>query len=555
LTGFDLKTKSIVNGVPLERLYELGVTTPVIVKNFTDIGVRFTSPSEAGLPDQLMYSNPWDFGPRAGFAYRLRDGARTTVLRGGYALYGFPIPLRTFNARMRSNAPMNARFAQSVTAAAQSPDGLANYGLRSVPTIIAGVNSGTVLDPNTPGGVTRGSFSTSYFEPKQPTTRAHEASLILEQEVLANTVVRAGFVVTAGRKLDQFYTYNESPNDYVWFVNTGLPLPTGEFSGVARRYFDTTTYGNIEAYRKTGFSNYTGFQVEIQRRYSRGYGFQFFYVRSNASRAGGNGWSDDFVQESNMFLRGALPDDLQARNRLLNYRRDPDIPTHRVRWNWIADLPFGRGHKLASSAGRFLDRVIGGWQIAGFGNISSTYWALPTGNWGTHGPIEVYGTKYPVEDCRSGRCIPGYLWYNGYIPAHQINQPNGVMGIPANYRPAHQPVFPTPATGADPTFQFYETNNAFVRLNSGSVQRVALNTNLHPWRNQLLAGPVRYGLDASLFKTLRISETLAVRFNADFFNVLNMPGLEAPNSSSGILSLQSSLNEGRQLQLTLRLTW
>jgi hypothetical protein len=322
-------------------MYDLGVTTPAIVSNFTSIGVKFITPSEAGLPETLMYSNPWDFGPRAGFAYRIGSGSRSTVLRGGYALYGFPIPLRTFNARMRSNAPANARFTQSATSSAQSPDRLPNYSLRSVPTIIAGVNSSGVLNPNTLGGVTRGSFRTSYFEPDQPTSRAHEWSLILEREFFADTVVRAGFVGTHGTKMDQFYTFNEQPVDYVWFVNTGLSLPTGEFSGVARRSFDKTSYGDIEVYSKTGWSNFSGVQLEVQRRYARGYGYQFFYVMSNATRAGGNGWSDDFVQEPNVFLKGAVPDDLTQRNRLLNYRRDPDIPKHRIRWNWIFDLPFG----------------------------------------------------------------------------------------------------------------------------------------------------------------------------------------------------------------------
>jgi hypothetical protein len=564
LTGFDSGTKSIINGVSLSRLYELGVTTPAIVSNFTDIGAKFITPGEAGLPDTLMYSNPWDFGPRVGFAYRMGSGSRSTVLRGGYALYGFPIPLRTFNARSRSNAPTNARFTQSVTSAAQSPDGLPNSGLRSVPTIIAGVNSRDVLDPNTPGGVTRGSFRTSYFDPKQPTTRAHEWNLTLEQEFMANTVIRAGYVGTHGSKLEQFYTFNEQAPDYVWFVNTGQPLPTGEFAPVARRYFDQTTYGDIEAYRKTGWSNFNGMQIEVQRRYSQGFGFQFFYVLSNSFRAGGNGWSEDFVQEANMFLAGAVPADLQERNRLLNYRRDPEIPKHRIRWNWIVDVPFGRGKRFASSAGGFLDRVIGGWQIAGFGNVRSNYWLLPTSNWGESGPIEIYGTKYPIQDCRSGRCFPGYLWYNGYIPAHLINsvdpqgRPTGVMGVPANYKPSSQPVIPTPANGgspSDPNFQFYETNTVFVRLNNGTLQRTLLNTNLHPWRNQLRPGPRTVGLDVSLFKNIPINERCALRFNADFFNVLNMPGLQPPNAVSGIVSLQNSANDPRQLQLTLRLTW
>jgi hypothetical protein len=563
LTGFDTKTHSIINGVSVDRLKELGVTTPVIVKTFTDIGVKFITPNEAGLPDTLMYSNKYDFGPRAGFAYRFNPGKRSMVLRGGYALFGFPIPLRTFNARMRSNAPTNARFTQSITSAAQSPDGLPNYGLRSVPAIIAGVNSREVINLTQPGGVTRGSFRTSYFDPSQPTTRAHEWNLTLEREIFDNTVVRAGYIGTHGSRLDQFYTFNEAPNSYVWFVNTGLPLPTGEFSGVARRNFDQVSYGDIEVYSKIGWSNYNGIQLEMQRRYSKGYGFQVFYVMSNAFRAAGDGWSSDLLSAPNMYLTGAVPADLHERNSLINYRRDVEIPKHRMRWNWIADLPFGRGQRFGRDGG-LLDKLVGGWQIAGFGSIRSNYWSLPTGNWGSVDAIEVYGKKYKIEDCRSGQCIPGYLWYNGYIPAHRINsvdaqgRPNGVMGVPSNYRPSSRPVFPTPANGggsSDPNFPFYETNTVFVPLKNGTQQRVDLNTNLHPWRNQVLPGPRSWGLDASLFKNTRLNEQFVLRFNADFFNVLNMPGLREPNSTTGIVSLQNSANSARQLQLTLRLAW
>lgn len=265
-----------------------------------------------------------------------------------------------------------------------------------------------------------------------------------------------------------------------------------------------------------------------------------------------------------MFLTGAVPTDLNARNRLLNYRRDPEIPKHRVRWNWIVDLPFGRGQKLAHNAGGFLDRVIGGWQLAGFGAIRSNYFSLPTNNWGKLGSVEIYGKQYPIEDCRSGTCLQGYLWYNTYIPAHRINsvdssgRPNGVMGVPANYRPSSRPVIPTPADGgsrSDPNFPFYETNTVFVPLKNGTLQRTTLNTNLHPWRNQLLPGPRSWGLDASLFKNTRITERFVLRFNADFFNVLNMPGLNQPETTTGIVSLRNSANSPRNLQLTLRLTW
>jgi hypothetical protein len=564
LTGYDPKSRSIVNGVTIGRMNELGATTPAIVRNFTDIGTRFILPRDAGLPDTLIFSNPYDFGPRAGFAYRWNTGPRATVARGGYSLFGFPIPLRTFNARMRSNAPTNARFTYDVNNSAQSPDGLPNYGLRSVPPLLAGVNSRDVLDPNTPGGVTRGSFRTSYFNPSQPTTRAHEWNFTIEREIVDNMVLRAGYVGTHGSRLEQFYTFNEQPNAYVWFVNTGLPLPTGAFSGVARRNLSTEALGDIEEYRKSGWSNYSGVTLEVQRRYSKGYGFQMFYVMSNAFRSAGNGWSDDFLRETNVFLDGAVPSDLNARNRFLNYRRDIEVPKHRVRWNWIADLPFGRGQRFARNANRFLDRLVGGWQIAGFGTARSNYWSLPTGNWGALGKVEVYGKKFPIEDCRSGRCIQGFLYHNGYIPANRINSvdsrgvPNGVMGVPASYAPSHRPIFPTPANGgspSDPNFAFYETNTVFVRMRDGSLQRTTMDTGLHPWRNQFIPGPRSWGLDASLFKNTRITERFVLRFNADFFNILNMPGLGQPDANSGILSLQNSANEARQLQLTMRLTW
>ena len=173
------------------------------------------------------------------------------------------------------------------------------------------------------------------------------------------------------------------------------------------------------------------------------------------------------------------------------------------------------------------------------------------------------GYKYPIEDCRSGRCYPGYLWWNGYIPANQINstdangRPNGVMGVPANYKPAAEPFHPWPQSPDrnNPMFQFYGSNTAWVTLKDGTVQRVGYNDNLHPWRQQYLPGVRQWGLDASLFKTIPITERVAVRFNADFFNVLNMPGNPNSIGGDGILSTRSSGQGARELQLTLRVTW
>ena len=567
ISGFDLASKTVLNGASLDQMYKLGATTPGIVSTYTDLGVKFGTTKEFKLPTGLVNSNRLDFGPRLGFAYRLGSGAkRAMVLRGGYGIYGYATYTRTFTRYMRTNPPMFSSRSISYTSATQSPDGLPNYALRSVPTVVAGVNSRNVLDNPALSTMTPGSFSVHFFSPDQPTSRAHEWNLTLEREIMDNMVARAGLVGTHGSRIDQYYQYNEGPvSQYVWFVKTGLPLPTGKYSATAMRGYDQTTYGSVNEYRKSGWSNGTSARLELERRYSKGYGLQLFYVMTNAMRAGGNAENERFPDAcGSLFLPGAVPADAQARNRFLNYARDTAIPKHRVRWNWIVDLPFGTGRRFASSAGAFLDRVIGGWQLAGSGSLQSRYISLPTGYYASLGKLEIYGTKYPIQDCRSGKCYPGYLYFNGYIPANRINSvdangnPNGVMGVPANYKPIGTPLFPTPANGgsaSDPNYKYYETNTVWVPLKNGNPQQTTLNDGLHPWRNQYWLANSTWNLDASLFKTIRITESFMGRFNADFFNVLNRPGMGTPNNSSGIISLQNSSNPARVLQLTLRLTW
>ena len=282
-------------------------------------------------------------------------------------------------------------------------------------------------------------------------------------------------------------------------------------------------------------------------------------------RTAGDGWRDDTLRPANYYLPGAVPEDDQARNRLLFYRRDTGIPKHRVNGNFLVDVPIGKGKRIAGNAGRAVDAVIGGWQIAGNGTLTSRYFQIPTNLWGAQGKIETYGKKHPVQDCRSGVCYDGWLYWNGYIPANRINsvdprtgRPNGVMGVPDSYRPFQTPIIPTPANGgspSDPNFPFYESNNVLVRLNNGTDQRVAFDNGLHPLQNQFLMGPMIWNMAASVFKTVPISERVSLRVNVDFLNnAFNMPGTTMPGGD-GVITNRFSANAPRVLQLTMRLLW
>ena len=568
LTSFDPKNKAIVLGTELNTMYTLGATLPSVINQLTALGAKFETYKDAGMPQSLMTGTHGDWGPRLAAAYRLSDKANAPVLRAGYRISYFPIPLRAWTAQMRGNAPLTAKFRNSVTDAALSPDGLANYAMRTVPAVIAGVNSRNVISLDNAMGLSKGSVNAAYFAPSQPDSRVQDWNITLEKEVMSNTVARFSYIGNHGSNLDQYYTFNDNPPDYVWFVTTGQKLPTGSTASVIRRPFDNVVYGSIQEYRKTGWSNWNGMQFELERRYHKGLQYQVFYVVGNSMVAGANAWSGGFINELNQFLPGAVPSDINQRNRFLNYMRDTTIPKHRVNWNWLVDLPVGKGKFLAGNAPKVVDKIIGGWQIAGMGSLASTYFALPTGIYPTGTPVEIYGYKYPIQDCTSGKCYPGYLWWNGYIAPNRINsvdakgKPNGIMGVPADYKPAGQNLIPAgtttlPANAPASTniVGFWNTNTVWVPLKDGAIQRTTYNPNLHPWRQQFLPSVRQWGLTASLFKTIPIGERVRVRFNADFFNVLNHPGNPNSVGSNGVLAVRNSGSGARELQLTARVSW
>ena len=184
-------------------------------------------------------------------------------------------------------------------------------------------------------------------------------------------------------------------------MTKGVATPTGSLSGIARRPYDNSNgYGGLEQWQNTGWGNSNGVSLELERRYSKGYAYQLFYVMDNNFMAGGEGYSrTSNIPELNQYLPGTLPTDINARNQLLNYQRDTTTPQHRVRWNFLVDLPVGKGKPLLGNAGKWLNRLVGGWQIAGMGSLRSTYIALPTGQFPTGTKLESYGYKYPIQDC------------------------------------------------------------------------------------------------------------------------------------------------------------
>ena len=577
MSGFDPKDNSIVLGQSLDTLYRMGAVNPALISVVQSYGAKFKTWDQAGLPQKLVYDNWKDVGPHVGFAYRAFEGVKSFVIRGGYALNYNLIPIYGWNDRMRGNSPFAGYYQNyQLTNSDQSPDGIGNWGLVNAPTLVAGKNSANAVSFDKPMGVTPGSefFQNAYFSPHQPTSRVHDWNLTMEKEIMRETVMRVGYMGNHAAYQDSYDDWNASMPTYVWVATQKRLPPQGLWSQTALRPNPTLPYGNLQEYRKDGYGNSNGLLVEFERRYAKGIGFQLFYTLMNTNKAAAHGWySDSSVAPVSSFLPGTVPTDHDQRMRTLLYFRDTTVPQHEIRWNWIADVPFGKGKFIGRNSNAILNAFIGGWQVSGMGRWRTNYFSLPTNYFPTGTPVEYYGHKYKIEDCRSGICRPGYLMWNGYIPAHQINsydkngKPNGVMGVPSNYKPAAQPFYPYPADYAsrsaatDPNYGNYGTNYIWLPVTDDTKPyRINLTGNstgspLSPWINQPILSTNLWNCDAALFKSFSIKERVKFRLQFDFFNVFNVPGNSPTAGADGVVGTWTNANTARTMQMSGRLSW
>ena len=561
-SSFDMKNNAVVLAQPLDYYVQNGLTTQAILTNMKNLGVKFETPQQGGFPAHGVYGSYDNWLPRFGFAYTPSFGRNGTVIRGGYGEYVYPVPVRNSIRYLTANLPFTAGYQMSYTSATYSPDGLPNYLLRNPQTVVAGLNSANVVDTNSITALTPGINMGLTLDPHYPPAHARTANFTLEQPLKDGSVVRGTYVYTHGFNLDQNYQYNNAPSTYVWETATGTIPPSGTYAGVATRPYDTFTWGGSVMSRKTGWSNNNALQLNYQRPYRKGYSYQIFYVWSRAFRVGGNTFRDNVLYPAANFAPGVLPQGMdvgsiyepsRALNRYENYKLDTAIPTHRVTYNGIVDMPFGRGKKFGRDVNKFWDALIGGYQVAFVGTVVSQAFQVGSGNWGATNPIELYKNDAPITDCRSGVCRPAYLWFNGYISPTVINAAkNGVSGLPSNYAPYLAPINNTPGT---PNFG---NNNVSVTLKNGQQVTTGFSpgpAGANPFSQMILQGPKNGQADISLYKVFEFNERWKLRINVDAFNAFNIQGLTNPDVNTGIQTLQNSYFTPRQIQLTARLSF
>lgn len=599
-TGFDFKRSAFVLPNPISFYISHGYTTQPIVTNLENLGVIFETAADAGFPHAMFKNYNFNFEPRLGFAYQPFGDKHGTVIRGGYGRYIYPMAVR--NAGLTDTGFPFAGYPvydQNYTTSNQSPDGLPNYLMRSKPTVVMGQNSSNVINTNSANSILPG-VTAFVMNPNYRPDLVTETNVTVEQAFKGNSALRVSWNYTHGSNLDHVYYFNNQPSQFVWEMETGTTVPTGTYGSLATAPFNQSTYGNMTYGTKTGWSNDSALQVNYQRLFHNGVAYQIHYTWSKPMRLGGNSSRDSQIDTAADYLGAtkstmttpygpigakyapppARPADVPSYyewHDLVKYEQymvDTGIPKHQIGFNGIVDLPFGRNKRYFSNVNRFVDELIGGFQLVGDGSVISQDFVVNGGNWGPTNPLHVYKHSKPVMDCRSGVCHKAYEWFNGYIPPTSISGnvcaaglSNVVVGLPASWAPSQSPIDTSctaPVNGKVQTDSHFGQNEVNVILpGNATPQPVAYSPGpygTNPYSHTVLDGPFNWTADASIFKVFPITERVNLRVNLDAFNIFNVQGYANPNATDGIEAVEgngvsSSYNTPRQLQFTMRLTY
>ncbi len=283
---------------------------------------------------------------------------------------------------------------------------------------------------------------------------------------------------------------------------SGAGINTGNHTYPSYRFYHDQ-YSALYAWRSIGKSYFNALEVVLRHKFRQGLQADFNYTysksidwTSQAERLGTSGGVNNA-----QIINSWDPNQLEGAS-------DFDM-THQINANYLWQIPVGHGRHFASNSKRFVDAVIGGWQLTGIVRWTS---GLPYGvdngsRWPTNWDIEGFATlDHP---------LPGGATKRGSGP-NMFANPDAVFS-------AFRQALPGESGTRNP-----------------------------------LRGDGYYSWDTGLDKTFAITERANLQFRWEVFNVTNSVRFD-PHSISANLDNQvnfgvagSTLTDKRVMQIALR---
>jgi hypothetical protein len=328
--------------------------SPLFPRNYVDI----VEASSVGLePKTIIKSDRNNIMPRVGLAWR--PWGNDTVLRSGFGMYYDVVP--------RNLTQGSLPF------------------VLNEPTFNNPADNPVVVLPRVFPATTGAGPSTvglpAAVNPDLQIPYSMQYNLTLEH-TRWNTGFRASYVGTNTRQGD-------------WGYNINSPLPDSRPFVDKPRMFPN--YPGINYYTNGAGHQYHSFTGEVERRFAQG-----LYLQGSWT------WARDIGD----LERGQISENPFDRERERSVWLD--IPTHRLSFNWIYQLPFGKGRPLLSDAGKAMNLLVGGWEISGVYSYYSGQFLTPL--WTGPDPT---GTAFTTSRTPANVTIRPDRIADGNLPADQ----------------------------------------------------------------------------------------------------------------------------------------
>lgn len=277
-----------------------------------------------------------NFGPRAGFAYKVL-GRDATVIRGGYGAY--------FAHPFDAGAPASASLGFEKQASLVSPDqGITHPfvlsqgpGTLSATAPVLNDSFGSVRVGQAPN------TAVTYFEPTRRTGYSHQFNFGIQHVLTGGILLEATYLSNISHKLPSSnLTLNQIPLEQAAAGRTNqASRPFPQFSGV------TLLLPSL------GDSSYHALSTRFEKRFASGFNFLGTYTWSkflNNTSEGGSQVGNDAGPYSDFY------------NRRLDYGYSGNDVPHRLTFASVYEIPFGQGRRFLKGNSP-LRWVVGDWNL------------------------------------------------------------------------------------------------------------------------------------------------------------------------------------------------
>ncbi len=453
-----------------------------------------------GNPRNTTDPNYLNFSPRVGFAYHPFS---PLVVRGAFGIFFADSPNQA--AATVQNTGYRATTTYYGTLDGATPN---NYLSNPFPggTFVPSTGNTLGLLTGTGGGITAGLR-------RQPSPYSENYQFGLEYQLPKNWIVGVTYVGSHGLQLPSGPSYNQLPGadlalqgqllDTVPNPFKGQVQASGPLSGatVQKRYLlaPFPQFTTVNGYLDSGaISHYDSVQVRIEKRVSRNATLLFAYTGGKSL--------DDYSEGNTNFGTNGVYQDASIPLMQDSYSLSTFDISRNLVVSGVYSLPLGRGERFGSNWNRWMDALLGGYQVNGILSAhNGTPLALSANNVANiFNPGERPNTN--GENAKLGGSVESRL--SKYFNTADFSQP--------------------------------------VTYTFGNMSRTS----------GYLRNPGLRNLDFSLFKQFTVTERLRAELRGEAFNAFNTPAFSGPDAgvsdpTFGVITSQA--NSPRQIQVALKL--